>query len=207
MRVVRPGWRFYGMRFFENARAHVAGGGHAVVRVHDDTRWVLWMPCEDGAISELSAWSLLDLDLGGFDEATEGEGAGMAFIELPEEVHGTVERWCERDSVYATSTVEEDLDCRACGMCCRDNEVLLDDDDLGRWRDANRPELSDDSCVRKVGERLALRVLSGGDCVHLRGNDCGIYELRPGNCAAFPAGSECCLSARAPLRSASPEGT
>ena len=52
--------------------------------------------------------------------------------------------------------------------------------------------------MRPSRGRRVLRVVRG-DCVHLAGNDCVIYELRPDNCRAFPAGSEGCLGARAEI--------
>ena len=102
--------------------------------------------------------------------------------------------WCERDSALPESMTLETLDCRACGACCRDNDVLLGKDDFARWRAAGRSDLEAPEFLR--ARKRKLRVLPSGDCVHLRGNDCGIYEVRPDNCRAFPAGSECCLFAR-----------
>lgn len=192
--ITRPVWRFYHPRFEAKAAAHVRAGGHAVLR--ETHRWTLLLPCDDGAIGELSAWALMDLELGDFDVCEAGAREGLAAVELPEDRWEMVAHWCERDSVHPRSVTDETLDCQACAMCCRDNDVLLDEEDLAAWRAAGRAELAGDAYTRVEGERVKLRVLASGDCVHLAGNDCGIYALRPSNCRAFPAGSECCLSAR-----------
>ena len=75
--------------------------------------------------------------------------------------------------------------------------MQLEPEDEERWVLSARPELSTAAYVRESSGKRLLRVLRGGDCVHLSGNECAIYEMRPDNCRAFPAGSEGCLSARA----------
>lgn len=192
---MRPVWRTYDPRYEDNAVAHVRAGGHAVMR--QEPRWWLLLPSDDGVIPELTAWAMLDLGVAGFDEVESGPAAGLLRVALPRRLREHVMDWCERDAVYATSTVAEALDCRACAMCCRKNRVLLDADDEARWAAEGRAELSGAGYVRASRGKRRLRVLPGGDCVHLRGNDCGIYALRPDNCRAFPAGSEGCLGARA----------
>lgn len=193
--VMRPVWRTYDPRFEENAIAHVRAGGHAVLRA--EPRWWLLLPSDDGMIPELTAWAMLDLGVRGFDEVESGPAAGLLRVMLPKRLREHVLDWCERDGEHATSLVAEDLDCRECAMCCRKNKVLLEPDDEARWTDGGRADLSTEAYVKDARGRRVLRVLRGGDCVHLRGNDCGIYALRPDNCRAFPAGSEGCLSARA----------
>lgn len=194
--VLRPVWRTYDPRYESNAIAHVRAGGHAVLR--GEPRWWLLLPSDDqGVIPELTVWSLLDLGVAGFDVVEEGAAVGLLRVKLPKRLYGQVERWCERDGGHATSVVREAYDCRACAMCCRKNRVELEPDDEARWGDAGRAELSGEAFVKASRGKRVLRVLRGGDCVHLRGDDCGIYELRPDNCRAFPAGSEGCLVARA----------
>ncbi len=192
--VWRPVWRTYDPKYEANSVAHVRDGGHAVIR--GEPRWRLLLPCDEGMIPELTAWALLDLGVGGFDEVESGEAAGLAVVKLPKRLREQVEEWCERDGEHPGAMVAEALDCRACAMCCRKNRVVLEPEDEARWAEEGRAELSGEGFVRASRGRRALRVLRGGDCVHLRGNDCGIYELRPDNCRAFPAGSEGCLSAR-----------
>ena len=194
--VVRPVWRTFLPRFLGNAAVHVRAGGLAVVR-HPGA-WSLLVPCDpEGAIPELAAWALLDVGVRGFDRVTEGPAEGLLEARLPRALQPTASDRCERDSTAPGSTVAMDLDCRACAWCCRSNRVVLEDEDIARWTDAGRDDLGSSRYVRRVRGGRRLRVLPGGDCVHLGGNDCGIYALRPDNCRAFPAGSEGCLGARA----------
>lgn len=193
--VMRPVWRTYDPRFEANAIGHVRAGGHAVIRA--EPRWWLLLPSDEGMIPELTAWAMLDLGVRGFDEVASGPAAGLLRVMLPKRLREHVMDWCERDAQYQTSMVAESLDCQQCAMCCRKNRVLLEPEDEERWTSAGRPELSTLAHVRESQGRRLLRVMRGGDCVHLSGNECSIYELRPDNCRAFPAGSEGCLSARA----------
>ncbi len=177
------------------AYAHVRAGGHSVIR--RPRGWQAILPCTpDGTLPELSAWALLDLGVAVTDVPTDGPAAGLAVVTLPARLRDLVTRWCERDSAVATDTLTEVLDCRACAACCRRNRVVLEAPDLARWRDAGRKDLTAHPYVRTARGTTLLRVLRGGDCMHLRGNDCGIYALRPDNCRDFPAGSEPCLGAR-----------
>jgi uncharacterized protein len=192
--VLRPVWRTYDPRFEANAVAHVRAGGHAVLRA--EPRWWLLLPSDEGMIPELTAWAMLDLGVARFEEVEAGPAAGLLRVSLPKRLRDHVMDWCERDAVHERSLVTEALDCRECAMCCRRNRVLLEPEDEARWAAEGRADLSAPAFVRAVRGRRALRVLRG-DCVHLVGNDCGIYALRPDNCRAFPAGSEGCLGARA----------
>ncbi len=190
--VRRPVVRSFQPAWLARAAAHVRRGGHAVVYGRS---WTLLMPCDaDGDMPELSAWALLDIGVERSSVVREGPAKGLRRARVPADMRDIVTGWIERDSVEPESTTDVTLDCRACGHCCRRNDVVLDKDDFARWRAAGRDDLESGAFLR--ARKKKLKVLPNGDCVHLRGNDCGIYELRPDNCRAFPAGSECCLFAR-----------
>ncbi len=191
--VRRPVVRSYLPPYLENAVKHVRAGGHAVIRATPS--WYLLLPCDDeGAIPELSAWALMDLGLETHTRVRTGPAKGLVRARVPASVKSIVEGWIERDSVERKSTAVETLDCVECGACCRENDVLLEREDFKRWRDAERDDLASGEFLR--ARKRKLKLLPNGDCVHLRGNLCGIYDVRPNNCRAFPAGSECCLFAR-----------
>jgi Fe-S-cluster containining protein len=191
--VRRPVVRSYLPAYLANAVKHVRAGGHAVIRATPS--WYLLLPCDDdGDMPELAAWALLDLQLTKSTRVRAGEAKGLVRARITRELRYIVEGWIERDSVEKKSTTVVTLDCVACGACCRDNDVLLDKDDFARWREAGRTDLMDGQFLR--ARKRKLKLLPNGDCVHLCGNMCGIYEVRPDNCRAFPAGSECCLFAR-----------
>jgi Fe-S-cluster containining protein len=191
--VRRPVARTYLPKYVANAAKHVRAGGLAVIR--EPRGWYLLLPCDaDGDMAELPAWALLDIGVERSSRVRDGAAKGLRRARIPREMREVVAGWCERDSVEPESTVLETLDCMACGACCRDNDVQLDRDDFARWRAAGRADLEAPEMLR--ARKKKLRVLPNGDCVHLRGNLCGIYALRPDNCRVFPAGSECCLFAR-----------
>lgn len=93
------------------------------------------------------------------------------------------------------------LDCRTCGACCRGRPgtVLVDSQDLVRFRDAGR----DDLAVALVPGHFSLDALptrGDGQCV-FQGTttstvDCSIYEIRPESCRRFEKGGTECLTAR-----------
>ncbi len=185
--------RSYLPDYLANAVKHVRGGGHAVIRARPS--WYLLLPCDDeGAMPELSAWALMDLQIERSARVRAGDAKGLVRARVPRAVRSIVEGWIERDGAERGSTAVVTLDCRACGACCRENDVLLEREDFDRWRAAGRDDLASPTYLR--ARRRKLKLLPNGDCMHLRGNECGIYDVRPNNCRAFPAGSECCLFAR-----------
>jgi hypothetical protein len=191
--VRRPVVRSYLPKFLPNAARHVKAGGIAVLR--EPRGWYLLLPCDaDGDMPELPAWALLDIGVERSSRVREGVAKGLRRARVPADMKSVVEGWCARDSAEPESTTLETLDCMTCGACCRDNDVVLEREDFARWRAAGRHDLEAPEFLR--ARKKKLRVLPNGDCVHLRGNLCGIYELRPNNCRNFPAGSECCLFAR-----------
>lgn len=191
--VRRPVVRSYLPEYLPSAVEHVRAGGHAVIRAKPS--WYLLLPCDDdGCMPELSAWALLDIGVEKSSRVRDGVAKGLQRARVTRDIRDIVEGWIERDGAERGSTTVVTLDCRACGACCRDNDVRLEREDFARWRAAGRADLESPEFLR--AKRRKLRLLPNGDCVHLRDNQCGIYEVRPNNCRAFPAGSECCLFAR-----------
>jgi Fe-S-cluster containining protein len=108
-----------------------------------------------------------------------------------------VKRRADRDAIHPGTTRTVSFDCRTCAACCRDNEVILEDADLERLRDAGRMDLVKYPLARKRNGKLVLTLLRSKDCRHLGAkNVCRIYDVRPNACRDFPMGSECCLYAR-----------
>lgn len=99
----------------------------------------------------------------------------------------------ERQFRKAGETVEEQIDCRQCAVCCRVSEVPLAERDIERLtRFLSISEKAFREKYTALGEGGVLilrRTVSPGSpvgCVFLSGNDCTIYEARPGNCERFP---------------------
>ncbi|MDH5675020.1 MAG: YkgJ family cysteine cluster protein [Myxococcales bacterium] len=89
-------------------------------------------------------------------------------------------------------------DCLTCGACCRtdiDGLIAVYPQDLVRFRDRGRPELSEAVVPGRFGG-LAFATTSDGACVHLGTADsacaCAIYEERGETCRGFPAGCPRC---------------
>ncbi|MGF1465735.1 MAG: YkgJ family cysteine cluster protein [Sandaracinaceae bacterium] len=98
-----------------------------------------------------------------------------------------------------------DLDCLACGACCRtgqDGRILIPPEDLVRWRRAGREDLVLLTQPGHFGER-AFATTADGACVHLgteaEPNACAIYPLRGTTCRTFEVGSRQCLEFRRDL--------
>ena len=98
--------------------------------------------------------------------------------------HAFVERQFRR----AAEEVHAAIDCRQCAECCRVGEVPLAQRDIERLaRFLGIPERSFAEqyvMLDKAGAAILRRTASG--CVFLDGNDCTVYEARPGNCERFP---------------------
>jgi Fe-S-cluster containining protein len=196
--VTRPVVRSFLAKYLREASVHVRSGGHAVVWDGPSrARLVLPVP-KPGDPSDLAYWSLLDIGRSRWQVAKSGLLEGLAWIRVPRDCHEIVRRRAERDSVLEGPVHTLVLDCLACGACCRDNRVILDEDDLARFAAGGRKDLGKPPYTRREKDgTVVLTLKKDKDCRHLqRDNKCAIYPLRPEACSSFPMGSECCLFAR-----------
>lgn len=97
---------------------------------------------------------------------------------------------------------EENLDCLACGACCRtghDGRILIPEADLLRWREAGRHDIAEAIQPGHFG-LVAFATRNDGSCVHLgtelSPHACSIYEDRGTTCRDFEKGSRQCLEFR-----------
>jgi Fe-S-cluster containining protein len=96
---------------------------------------------------------------------------------------------------------ESELDCQACGLCCRGRPgtVLVSREDLNRWRRADRKDLEDHLAPGHFGDP-SVATDAAGTCVHLSTQGghfaCRIYAIRPQGCADFEVGGSECLATR-----------
>src|SRR5437899_1027627 len=195
--ITRPIVRQFKARFSREIAAHVRAGGHAVVwESPSRARLVLPVP-KKGDDYDLALWSLLDLGKSRWKVIERGALRGLATALVPRDCFDVVRHRAERDSIFPGPMRTLELDCLACGACCKDNLVVLEDADLERFAEARRAELGRAPYTRKVDGKLVLRLLRSKDCRHLMSdNKCAIYPIRPDACSTFPMGSECCLFSR-----------
>jgi Fe-S-cluster containining protein len=197
MRVVRPVVRSFKWPHLEPAAAWVRAGGHAVVWIARRKARLVFQRPRKGDVNDLGRWSVLDLGKTDWFVATHGPFAGMAYMRVPHDCYAIVRDRIVRDSVHPEATRAIDLDCLACGACCKDNRVELDDEDIARFERAGRGELARPPYAKRGDGTVILVLRQDKRCKHL-GDDnmCGIYLIRPDACSTFPVGSECCLSSR-----------
>jgi uncharacterized protein len=176
----------------------VRAGGHAAIVLPDERVDLLLSIGQDGKLTELGLWSLLSIEQQRFRRVSEGPAQGLATARVKRQYEGSVLDWCERDSTHPGAMRDVALDCLACGACCHDANVVLDEVDLARFRGAGRGDLTGRTYVRRARDgKITLRFAASGRCQHLcEDRRCAIYEIRPDNCRAFVVGSEACLSAR-----------
>jgi Fe-S-cluster containining protein len=147
--------------------------------------------------SDLGAWAIFDLELRRWSVVKHGPLRGLAWVRVPKDRLEIVRARAERDSVWRGPTRVMRLDCLACAACCVKNRVVLERADIERLGRGGRAEIARAPFARREDGRIVLVLTRSGRCKHLGANNaCAIYGLRPRACAAFPAGSECCLSAR-----------
>ena len=160
------------------------------------TAWMLLPANADGDVPELTMWSILALERNAFEIVKRGAAKGLATMRIPRDYEQAVEEWCERDSMWPGTSREVAFDCLECGSCCRDNRVVLYDEDYARWHAANRDDLAGRPYTRNVKGIVMLKLRNDRqkNCVHLHDdNKCGIYQYRPYNCSSFPVGCVRCL--------------
>lgn len=196
--IVRPIWRRFRPRWLARAAAHVrAGGCAAIVDERNDVQVLLPVDAK-GKLPELARWALLSIEHRRTTRVLEGPAKGLATAKIKKHYAGSVLDWCTRDSIHEGTTRSFELDCLACGACCHDSNVILDEVDLDRFRRAGRKDLTTSKhIVRHKDGRISLRFVNPGPCqLQAADNRCTIYEIRPDNCRRFVAGSEACLAAR-----------
>jgi Fe-S-cluster containining protein len=197
MLVARPVVRSFALPYVSEAADWVRAGGHAVVWVGPRKARLVFARPRKGDEHDLGWWAVLDLGRTSYRVARHGPFAGMAFLRVPHDCYSIVRERIERDSVHPDPTRTLDLDCLACGACCKDNSVELDDDDVARFEKEGRADLTRPPYARHRDGRLLLTLSTDRRCRHLGGdNKCAIYAIRPSACSTFPPGSECCLSSR-----------
>lgn len=92
------------------------------------------------------------------------------------------------------------FDCEHCGACChqRPGTILIEAEDLNRWKRAERHDLL--AAVEEGHFGMQAFKMVGGACVHLGRADnpaaCRIYPDRATVCRTFEAGSRQCLEFR-----------
>lgn len=97
---------------------------------------------------------------------------------------------------------EASYDCQACGACCAEFDVLLDDGEADRLSQLPRPHKLVVQHPLSSGQQLQFLRRDGltARCVALAGPlgacRCVIYPHRPHLCREFEAGSDQCLAAR-----------
>lgn len=99
--------------------------------------------------------------------------------------HNFVERQFRR----AAEEVQDAIDCRECAECCRVTEVQLverDVEHLARFLGLSPQKFLEEYTMRNGDNELILRRTDSAGCVFLDGNECTVYEARPGNCEKFP---------------------
>jgi Fe-S-cluster containining protein len=98
--------------------------------------------------------------------------------------HNFVERQFRR----AAEQIQDSIDCQACAECCRVTEVEIVERDvhqLARYLGISPQEFVEQYVAEgDQGEPILRR--SDAGCVFLQGNECTVYEARPGNCERFP---------------------
>ena len=96
--------------------------------------------------------------------------------------------YVERQFRKVADQVQDAIDCRQCGECCRVTEVQLverDVEHMSRFLRLRPQEFLKQYTTEDKDGKLILQRNEGG-CVFLSGNECTVYEARPGNCEKFP---------------------
>jgi Fe-S-cluster containining protein len=197
MKVSRPIVRSFKAKFARECAAWVRRGGHAIFWETDERALLVIPRIDDDDVMDLGLWSIMDLGLDDWDNHARGVFRGLSSAPVPRSLRHIVKKRVVRDSIHEGPFRTLRLDCLECAACCRDNEVILERDDVTRFAEGGRPELGKPPLAVRRGKRVVLTLLRNKDCRHLGGdNKCGIYTLRPNACSEFPVGSECCLFAR-----------
>jgi hypothetical protein len=197
MIVARPVVRSFKAEFAREAASWVRRGGHAIVWLSPRKARLVFTRPAHGDEHDMGYWSALDLGRNEYTVVTSGALAGLASLPIPHDCYRIVRERIVRDSIHPGPRRELELDCLACGACCKDNRVELDTVDVERFERAGRGELARPPYAKREDGKIVLVLRKDKRCKHLGDdNACAIYAVRPDACSTFPVGSECCLSSR-----------
>ena len=85
--------------------------------------------------------------------------------------------------------IEAQIDCTACGNCCRVATAKVSGRDverLARYFRIPPRQFLDRYCQEDEEEGIILRRTPERGCVFLEGNECSVYDARPETCQRFP---------------------
>ena len=94
----------------------------------------------------------------------------------------------EKQFRRAAEEIHKEIDCRQCAECCRVGEVEIverDVEKLARFLGIDERRFLAEYTTEGETADLILKRGKGG-CVFLDGNECTVYDARPGNCERFP---------------------
>jgi Fe-S-cluster containining protein len=198
--VERPLWRSFEANQLRAAAKHARAGGISVVKGSEPKqRWRMLgdagPPGED--LPLLVDWAIRAIEAPRWGEIVEGPAKGCVEAPIARGWRERVSEWIARDLAFEGATSHATFDCVKCAACCRDNKVVLDEQDLARFRDGGRVDLLKRTSKKGIIRLLPLVRTKDKSCIHL-GKDllCTIYEVRPNMCREFPAGTEQCMTSR-----------
>ncbi len=196
--ITRPLWRAFAPNRLSQAARHARAGGLSVVRERQ------WQMLGDAGppgepVPQSVDWAIRAIEAARWAEITDGVARGLVQAPITRDWRERVTEWVERDAAFEGATTTLSLDCETCGACCVANAVVLDDEDLARFRAGGREDLVARTRKRGGVRMLPLLRTKPKPCVHLNNLRCTIYEVRPNMCRDFPAGTEQCLTSREDL--------
>lgn len=98
-------------------------------------------------------------------------------------------RFVERKLRQMAIETEEQIDCLECANCCKVATAKLNERDvekLARYLRLPVPRFRRDYTEESEEEGLILKRDAQSGCVFLAGNECTVYDARPGSCENFP---------------------
>src|SRR6187399_262031 len=140
--VYRPLVRSFKPRFAKEAAAHVRAGGHAVVWERKDRAVLVFAEPKTGDDDDFGAWAVYDMGKWRWKVEKTGALRGLATTLVPRDCLWIVRRRTERDSIHPGSKRKVSFECTTCAACCQDNEVVLLEPDIERFKTGGRPELA-----------------------------------------------------------------
>jgi hypothetical protein len=97
----------------------------------------------------------------------------------PEEIDRIVHELYEQAST--------EVDCTACGNCCREVQPLLDDEDVERLSSGLGMSAAQFKAQYLVEDTSSKRLFfKEKPCPFLKNNLCSLYDYRPKDCASYP---------------------
>ncbi len=118
-------------------------------------------------------------------KAKEKENENWEFLSFLKNIDNKNKLVILAQNIY--KDIEKQIDCTSCGNCCKNNILVMDENDINRFLliiDKNKEEYKKEYLHYYKSQNIYI--MNRVPCPYLKDNKCSIYEYRANSCRVYP---------------------